>query len=344
MGDTLVAIPALRLVAAAFPHARRVLLSNQPVSSVAQPAASVLDGLGLFHDTASYASPGGLTTARNIYRAVRALRPDVVVSISSRPDRLLAVRDAVVFRLAGATQLYGLDLQGRELRTLNASTAMHEREASRLARLLRRLGTVDWSDPSVWQIQPQAQDHAAADAAVPGWSNAGATLCMAVGTKCPANDWGQDRWLELVRHLARHLPDTRLACIGAPDDRERSQQLLALWPGPVANFCGQLAVRETAAVLSKCRLLVGHDSGPLHLAAAVDTKTVAIFSRRNPLGKWFPLGDNHHVIYSEVPCAGCGLVVCQLQANLCTRKITVEQVAEEILRRIDRAGQQRSIA
>ena len=76
---------------------------------------------------------------------------------------------------------------------------------------------------------------------------------------------------------------------GAAVERERTDHLLSHWPGKRVNLCGELSVRESAAVLRSARVFIGHDSGPMHLAAAVGIPCAAIFSARNPPGRWFPV-------------------------------------------------------
>ena len=68
--------------------------------------------------------------------------------------------------------------------------------------------------------------------------------------------------------------------------------------------------RETAAAFGRAASFIGHDSGPMHLAAAVGLRCTAVFSARNIPRVWFPYGDHHRVIYHRTSCAGCGLDRC----------------------------------
>ncbi|HVT36215.1 MAG TPA: glycosyltransferase family 9 protein [Nevskiaceae bacterium] len=320
LGDTLVALPSLRLIAAAFPAAQRVLLCNAPKSAVAAPAMAVLDGLGLVQRAVTYQSTGGRATALAVFRAVRAERPDVVVSLSAKHGAGTALRDWLLFKLAGVPRVIGLGRSGRALRMI--APDRYETEAQRLARTISALGSIDWNNAAAWSIATTAP------AAIPQQPY----FCIAVGTKQPANDWGQDRWLELVQQLAASAPELRLVCVGSAEDHARSAELLARWPPGGDNLCGALSIAQTAAVLSHARLLICHDSGPMHLAAAAGTRCVAVYSRRNRMGQWFPLGTAHVQVYAEVPCAGCGLTVCAVQGNRCTRLISAGEVAAQVQR------------
>lgn len=334
LGDTLVALPALRLVAAAFPNARRILLSNEPVSGVALPAASILSGLGLVHEEIRYPGGASMRGALALVRAVRTAAPDVVVSLLSRPDARLALRDRLFFLAAGVRRQYGLGLGGRGLRAAPAPPAAVQPEAERLARLLRPLGEVDLAEPDSWSLSIRESDRKAVESRLPGWRWESTDIVLALGTKMPANDWGDERWRALLRLLSPLAREHRLLCIGAAEDHARSAALLAGWAGRAENLCGRLDLRGTATVLASSRLFIGHDSGPLHLAAAVGTSAVAVFSRRNPLGQWFPMGRGHSIHYAEVPCAGCGLVRCETMQNRCTRDVSAERVAADVLARL----------
>jgi ADP-heptose:LPS heptosyltransferase len=128
-----------------------------------------------------------------------------------------------------------------------------------------------------------------------------------------------------------------LVLLGADVERHRSQVLLDQWRGAGLNLCGRLSVRESAAVLSRARLFCGHDSGPLHLAAAVGTPCVAVFSSRNLPGVWFPYGSQHEVIYHRIDCEGCQREVCPDRNKECIRSITVDEVLAALMRIIDRS-------
>jgi ADP-heptose:LPS heptosyltransferase len=92
----------------------------------------------------------------------------------------------------------------------------------------------------------------------------------------------------LLALLAEKTPGSRLILLGAADESERSERLGQNWPGGYLVLCGKIAPRISAAVLEQCRLFIGHDSGPMHLAAAVGTPTLGLFAWFNPPGQWYP--------------------------------------------------------
>jgi ADP-heptose:LPS heptosyltransferase len=124
-------------------------------------------------------------------------------------------------------------------------------------------------------------------------------VAASIGTKSTLNDWGSDNWRQVLEALAREFPAHGLVLLGSGEERARSEGLAAAWAGPRANLCGATSPRVTAAILTRAALFLGHDSGPMHVAAAAGAPVVAVFSARNPPGQWFPGGTGHAVLYPQ---------------------------------------------
>ena len=115
-----------------------------------------------------------------------------------------------------------------------------------------------------------------------------------------------------------------LALLGA-DEIEQTELARSQFLGPSVNLCGKLTVRESAALMELVSIYLGHDSGPMHLAAAAGVPCLAIFSARELPGVWFPYGSQHEVIYHDVPCKNCLKVKCERYRKRCIASITVEE-------------------
>jgi ADP-heptose:LPS heptosyltransferase len=83
--------------------------------------------------------------------------------------------------------------------------------------------------------------------------------------------------------------------------------------------------------MERVRAFIGHDSGPMHLAAAVGTPCAAVFSARNLPGIWFPYGSGHTVFYNKTDCAGCRLNVCVEFKKKCIAAVTVREVSAAVI-------------
>jgi ADP-heptose:LPS heptosyltransferase len=332
LGDTLVALPALHLVARAFPRAERRLLSNFPVSVKAPPAAAILESTGLVDGYFRYAvgtrSLGELT---QLWWTLLRWRPDVLVYLGSARGAESARRDERFFRLCGVRRIVGVPVTIEMQQNRREGTEQGlEPEAARLLRNIAELGDGRLDDPASWDLHLSEAEKSRADAAL--GSVAGMPMiAVSVGTKVQSKDWGRENWRALLGRVAELYPGFGLALCGAPEESEASEFAAELWSaGPVVNLCGKLSPRESAAAFRRARLFIGHDSGPMHLAAAVQTPCVAIFAARNKPRVWFPYGEQHRVVYHKTECWGCGLETCVVERKRCLTSITVDEVVHEI--------------
>jgi ADP-heptose:LPS heptosyltransferase len=65
----------------------------------------------------------------------------------------------------------------------------------------------------------------------------------------------------------------------------------------VVDACGRLNPRESAAAMRQAVAFIGHDSGPLHLAAATGVSCVGLFGNLNQPQRWHPRGPQHRIIH-----------------------------------------------
>jgi ADP-heptose:LPS heptosyltransferase len=336
LGDTLIALPAFHLTARAFPEAERRLLTNFPVNVKAPPAAAILEHTGLIHGFLRYTV--GTRSPRELLKLwwqIARWRPEALVYIGASRGVDSAKRDATFFRLCGIRRLIGIPVtEDMQANRWDEATESFEPEANRLARNIAELGDARLGDPASWDLQLTEAEHARAAAALAPASDL-PVIAVSVGTKVQAKDWGRENWRALLGELASVYPRHALALAGAPEEAEASDLAAEGWRGaapgsPVINLCGKLTPRESAAVFARSRIFIGHDSGPMHLAAAVQTPCVAIFAARNKPRVWFPYGGQHRVVYHRVECWGCGLETCIVERKKCLTSITVDEVVAAV--------------
>ena len=108
--------------------------------------------------------------------------------------------------------------------------------------------------------------------------------------------WPERHFRALVAALdARSIP---WICVGKGEN---------FFPGRKEDFTNKTSLRETCALLERCRALVTGDSGPMHLAAAVGTPVLALFGPTTREWGFYPAGPQDRVLELELDCRPCSL-------------------------------------
>ena len=305
LGDTVVALPCFHRVARSFPNSQRIVVTDIPASQKVASLESVLNGSGLI-DGVIYFPPVPRTASDFIkLRAqIRATKAKTLIYIADR-DLLTTVRDICFFHLCGISRIIGAPLD-RDVRIarIDSKTGNVEREAARLARSLAPLGMIDLDDPKFWDLHLQSDELSFADNKLARLGGA-AFIAVSIGGKDRSKDWGNENWSTLLRLVGNDHAGLALAFIGSKDEHDRAARVAAMWPGPTVNLCGILRPRESAAAMRRALLFVGHDCGPMHLAAAMGVPCVGVFGSFNRPQQWHPWGQGHHIIHN---IAGVGKI------------------------------------
>ncbi|MGR8998179.1 MAG: glycosyltransferase family 9 protein [Gammaproteobacteria bacterium] len=344
IGDTVVALPCFRLIARVFSNAERRVLTNFTDGAKVAAIDTVIGPMNLVHGYFRYPlNTRNLRTLWRLLRQIRSWNPDVLVYLVASRGRVKAFRDAFFFKTCGISKLIGIPWhQDRQcIRKPADNNELWESEACRMARCIAKLGDAGPNDSESYDLKLTLAERQKAEKELEGWRKSGQFIAAGIGTKADTKDWGQENWKSLFDKWSMVHPAVGLVLVGSADENEISEKVAATWKGSWINLCGKLTPRETAAVLERATLFVGHDSGPMHLAASVGTPCIAIFSARNKPGEWYPFGNQHRVIYHQIPCYGCNLVVCERFDKMCIRSITVEEVCvdlDEVWWRIQKNG------
>ncbi len=298
LGDTIVALPCFHKIAQSFPTATRILLTNFPVATKAAPTLAILGGSGLVHGAIAY--PIGTRSPLKLWRLareIRALKAITLIYLTPARGHGAAIRDFLYFRLCGIRRIIGLpvtpDLQNNRI---DRASGYVERECERLARTLSVLGPIDLAARGAWDLLLTEAEKSTGRKTVEAFGHS-AFIAINMGGKYAVNDWGAERWIELLSRLASIYSSYGLLCVGAAEESVRAEAVTQNWPNCVVNTCGRLAPRESAAALQAASLFIGHDSGPLHLATASNVACVGLFSGLNRPKKWHPYGKVHRVIH-----------------------------------------------
>jgi len=145
--------------------------------------------------------------------------------------------------------------------------------------------------------------------------------------------WPVDRFAALAQRL--HARGLGVAVSFGPGERELAAPVLAALPQAAAVDGQQLGLRGLAGVLAEVDVAVAADTGPLHIAAAVGTRVVAVFGPKDPrrYGPRAHDGRPHEVLFADVPCRPCTRRDCA--SPQCVLGVGVDEVEAAVLRSLE---------
>lgn len=336
LGDTIVAIPALRAVRRHFRDAELILMQNVQSGNIVKASEVIPENL--IDGFISYDSQAGrFNKISGFYRLWRDLRrrgfkTAVYLVISERPAQSV-LRDKLFFRSCGIRRLVGFHpFSKEELYPLDARQrpAMTENEAVRKLNRLEIDGIKSLPDDL---RQPFLTFSSVELESIKKWLTErrkkpeSRLIAIAPGCKTQANRWSLENFIQIGHRLLAE--DWELLVVGGKAEYDSGEKMISEW-GAGLNAAGEFSVRQSSVILSLCDFYIGLDTGTTHLAAAVGTPCFALYGERNNPGHWFPLGSGHTIVFHPVACAGCRFFSCPLPAHPCMTGITVEAVWQNL--------------
>ncbi|KJU85115.1 glycosyl transferase family protein [Candidatus Magnetobacterium bavaricum] len=146
--------------------------------------------------------------------------------------------------------------------------------------------------------------------------------------------WPITNFVELISYIAKNKPHTRIVLIGSARERQYVSDCIELIPedvrGGVTDLCGVVDIEGLVGLFEMSALFITNDSGPLHIASAVGTPTVAFFGPETPT-LYGPVDSASMVFYSGLYCSPCLNVYNAKTApckedNVCMKEITPSDV------------------
>lgn len=158
--------------------------------------------------------------------------------------------------------------------------------------------------PSGLEFYPTSEDRQRANELL-GPRDGRPLIGLQTGAGATVKRWPLERLADVGRALVASR-GARLIVVGGFGEEDLVRRVVDLAGGDALPLAGQTSLGELGAVWQRCAVVIGPDSGPLHLAVAVGTPTVHLFGPADPR-RFGPYGDpeRHRVIRSPWPCAPC---------------------------------------
>jgi len=147
-----------------------------------------------------------------------------------------------------------------------------------------------------------------------------------------AKRWLPDRYARVGDALAGRYR-VRIILFGSPGERPFAEAIAGQMTHPALVLAGRTTLGELMALIRRCSLFITNDSGPMHLAAALDVPQLAIFGSTSEAATG-PWSDRAEIIKEPVECSPCFRRECPIDLR-CMTGITVERVVSAAERRLD---------
>jgi len=336
LGDLLLAVPALRGIRAAFPEAEITLIGLPWARDFVKRLGRYVDRLSEFPGY-----PGLLEvdldearTAAYIVEA-QAYRYDLAIQMhgsgkASNPFALgLGARCTVGFYdPAAGPPPDGLAVAGPYPSDLP--------EIRRNLGVLGLLGVEPRGEQLEFPLLPEDRA-AAADLVAHHRLGRGRLVGLHVGARPPARRWPAERFARVADELVQRF-GVRIVLTGGSGEEELAARVKSAMSAPAVDLAGKTSIGTLAALMETLDLFVSNDTGPAHLAVAVDVPSVTIFGPAD-YRRWAPLDQRRHrIVRRPVWCSPCPHWECPHERpgehHACLRGITpddVLNVAEELL-------------
>ncbi|MBI5770532.1 MAG: glycosyltransferase family 9 protein [Verrucomicrobia bacterium] len=184
------------------------------------------------------------------------------------------------------------------------------------------------------RLVPRQPDIAAISALVgvrqSAFANRQSKILVHPGSRSPYRIWPAERFAAVCDRLQDDT-GAQVFLVGGPAEQELVQQIRAHAKTHLVAIDRALPVGEFAALAAQFDVFLCHDSGPMHIVAAVGTPVVALFGSQNAT-IWRPLGARHTILQTPLPCSCLGeaaptpCVKGDGYRSYCVRKITEAEV------------------
>jgi heptosyltransferase-2 len=322
VGDAILALPALRAVRAKFPNAE--------IAIVARPyVADIYRGQGVADELIPYDVKGeqrGWSGRERLARSLSAKKFDCALLLQNAFDA------AWLAWGAGIPERIGYARDGRSLLLTKAIPVpkvgeIPAHEKFYYLELLRRAGWIeDLHDDAHIALQVSKEQAECAERTLLA---AGARLGVsriAVGAGASygsAKCWPPNRFAKALAQFSLQK-DVDIILFGTSSEAQVSAAIAAGAERAMIDLTGKTTIAELPALLSRCHLFLGNDSGAMHVAAAVNVPVVAIFGPTDPHGT-APVTPRCTIVQQQPYCSPCFLRCCPTD-HRCMTAVTVPMV------------------
>ena len=333
IGDVVHTLPSLAALRRGYPHAHITWV-------IEEDSADIIAGHPALDRAVVSRRKGWLRNLREL-RHVRETNSDIRLFIETLRDRRYdlvidfhgLLKSSVMVFLSGGKRKIGYDSM-QELSGLFLNEKVHEdmnkHAVDRYLDLVRHLGLHPGAPEFYIPVEDENRQRVGHLLAEQGISPHDPFVSINPVALWDTKMWDDGKFALLCDRI---VEEVELPVVftggrnGNPIERIRSRMRL-----PSLDLSGQTTLRDLAYLYARSVLVVTTDSGPMHVAAAVGTPTVALFGPTDP-ARTGPYGPGHTVIRAGLSCSPCFLKRCETMR--CMEEISVEEVFQAVLKKTE---------
>ena len=342
IGDVVLTLPAVRALRRQYPYAEidMLVLASSAGILASEPDIDHVIAIDpyFWRKPSAFLHPSAWTAAYQTLRSIRASHYDIALSMCGDLASILARLSGAPHRLGYAEEAYAHMLNepvtGGRYRTrkheidycleLASAAGAKVTSADRKLRL-----AVDTESRRLMLDRVQELRHRA--------GKAGPLVIMHAGARNgQAKRWPAEHLARLAQLLNAQL-EGLVVLTGAGSERTIADAVVQIAGSAVQNIAGETNLSELVALLSLADVCVTGDSGPMHIAAAVGTRVVALHGPTDPALSG-PISDSSIVLRHPLWCAPCydpaATAECRFGNPVCMKLITPESVLEAVVTQI----------
>ncbi|MFQ5900904.1 MAG: glycosyltransferase family 9 protein [Thermodesulfobacteriota bacterium] len=315
IGDMVVSTAALKALRKTFPDARITVLASDRNHEVIENSPNVDE----------------IVVYKGFYwfvKEMRARRIDLTID----PFYTYELKQAFISHLSGARYRIGFEEAGREIFFNLKGPGIYPAKqfVDHMLELIACLGgDVKGYKPELFLTEEEGQ-WASRFLSEKGIDSDGVTVAIHPGGYYETQRWPAERFGFAAKRLVDELK-ANVIVIGGGQGEVAVVNSIKEICGDHVSIISDISIRQLIAILGKCDLFLGNNSGPLHIAAALGLPTVSI-TGPTVFPLWLPYGDNHIVLRKELDCSPCNRAICL--DHSCMELITVEEVMEAVVKQL----------
>lgn len=155
-------------------------------------------------------------------------------------------------------------------------------------------------------------------------------VCLHPGGSSFDKQWPSENYARLADSLASEY-NAKILILRGPNEAHLTRNIQKIMTRPSIAHAPE-SIRNLAALMKHCNLVICNDSGPMHIAAALNVPLVAIFGPTDHVA-WEPLGEKATIVRRDMPCWPCSAHKCKIGWE-CTKKLSVDLVWNETVQKV----------